>query len=153
MNGYYQILQVIKDALLNDNDVNTVTQGDINEVDLNRKDIFNLAHIITNPATFTENTIRFNMSIVVCAIRDINKDINDDKFRNNDNEIDNLNTTLYVCRRLYNKIVHGFDGLDIFEVVGDPSLEPFTEDRENLLDGWVMSFDIDVADNVMCANE
>ena len=93
------------------------------------------------------------MSIVVCAIRDINKDINDDKFRNNDNEIDNLNTTLYVCRRLYNKIVHGFDGLDIFEVVGDPSLEPFTEDRENLLDGWVMSFDIDVADNVMCANE
>lgn len=103
MNGYYQILQVIKDALLNDNDVNTVTQGDINEVDLNRKDIFNLAHIITNPATFTENTIRFNMSIVVCAIRDINKDINDDKFRNNDNEIDNLNTTLYVCRRLYNK--------------------------------------------------
>ena len=46
--GYYQITQTIKDQLLADENVNTVTTGDITEIDLSKQTIFPLSHIIIN---------------------------------------------------------------------------------------------------------
>ena len=40
--GYYQLTQTIKDQLLADINVNTVTTGDIYDVNLNKQDIFPL---------------------------------------------------------------------------------------------------------------
>ena len=38
--GFYQITETIKDQLLNDVNVNTVTTGDITDIDLSKQTIF-----------------------------------------------------------------------------------------------------------------
>ena len=153
MRAYYELLRILYSIFNEDSDVNTITQGDITEIDLQRKNIFNLVHISVNNSTFNENTQVFNTTIFCMGIRDINKEVDTfDKFRNNDNEIDNLNTTHAVLRRAYNKIVHGkfAENSDDIFVLNNPVLEPFTERYENLLDGWEMTIDIEVDDTLMC---
>jgi hypothetical protein len=49
--GFYQLTETIKDQLLNDVNTNTVTTGDITEIDLSKQTIFPLAHIIVNNVT------------------------------------------------------------------------------------------------------
>jgi hypothetical protein len=44
----YRIIKEIKDVLLAEPFVNTVTEGDIFEIDLNKQTIFPLSHIIIN---------------------------------------------------------------------------------------------------------
>ena len=46
--GFYKLTQEIKTALLEDVNVNTVTIGDITDVNLNKQDIFPLSHLIIN---------------------------------------------------------------------------------------------------------
>jgi hypothetical protein len=46
--GFYQLTETIKEQLLNDVNVNTVTTGDITEIDLSKQTIFPLSHIIVN---------------------------------------------------------------------------------------------------------
>ena len=52
--GFYQLTTTIKDNLLNDSNINTVTTGDITDIDLNKQTIFPLAHIIVNNVTTQE---------------------------------------------------------------------------------------------------
>lgn len=153
MRAYYELLRILYEIFDEDVDVNTITQGDITDIDLNKKNIFNLVHLSVNSSTFNENTQVFNVTIFAMGLRDINKEVDTfDKFRTNDNEIDNLNTTHAILRRGYNKIIHGKfaeNGDDIC-VLNNPTLEPFTEQYENLLDGWSMTIDIEVEDTLMC---
>ena len=153
MRAYYELNDILYNIFDEDPDVNTITQGDISEIDLQKKNIFNLVHISVNNATFNENTIVFNTTIFCMGIRDINKEVDTfEKFTTNDNEIDNLNTTLAVLRRGFNKIVHGkfAEDSDDICVLNTPSAEPFTEQYENLLDGWSLTIDLEVDDNLMC---
>jgi hypothetical protein len=76
-------------------------------------------------------------------IRDINKEITTDKFYENDNEIDNLNETLAVVNRLWLLMLKDFEENDI-TASQNPTLEQMNESKKNLLDGWVMTFTIDV---------
>ena len=52
--GYYQITDTIKTNLLADENVNTVTTGDIFDVDLSKQTIFPLSHIMVNSVTIQE---------------------------------------------------------------------------------------------------
>jgi hypothetical protein len=153
MNGYYESLRILKECLLLDNDINTVTTGDASEFDINNKNIYNLAHIVCTGASFNPNTIDISFSIELASIRDINKDIVTDKFIGNDNEQDNMNTLLYVARRLYNKVQHEFNDLGYFGLVDNWSLTPFLTAKENYVDGWQIDFTVSIPDNTMCANE
>lgn len=148
MNAYYELLRVLKTSLENNTHVNTVTQGDILEVDLNKKNIFPLAHISVSTGTFAENVIRFNVQIIAMDIRNSVTDTVSDKFVGNDNEIDNLNTSLSVLRRTYNELVKDKYSEDI-TIIGEPNLELFTESRQNLLDGWSMNVQVEVPDIIM----
>ena len=71
--GYYQLTQTIKDQLLADINVNTVTTGDIYDVNLNKQDIFPLSHIIVNNVLQQEQTLTFNISIMAMDIVDQSK--------------------------------------------------------------------------------
>jgi len=66
--GYYQLTETIKEQLLADVNVNTVTTGDITDVNLSKQDIFPLSHIIVNNVTVNEQTLDFNISILACDI-------------------------------------------------------------------------------------
>lgn len=140
MTGYYDILNYIKLELELIPFVTTVTQGAIDDVDLNKQTLFPLSHIITNSATPTSNTLTFNMSVIAMDIVDISKSETTDIFVGNDNELDVLNTQLAVLDRLYRRI----DQSDINIEISNPSFEPFTERFENLLAGWVLTFDVTI---------
>jgi len=71
--GYYLVTETIKEQLLNDVNVNTVTTGDIYDVNLNKQDIFPLSHLIINTIIQGEQTLTFNVSIMAMDIVDQSK--------------------------------------------------------------------------------
>jgi hypothetical protein len=99
--GYYQITDTIKTNLLADQNVNTVTTGDIFDIDLSKQTIFPLSHIIVNNVTIQEQVLNFNISVMCMDIVDESKDEVIDIFRGNNNEQDILNTQLAVASSLY----------------------------------------------------
>jgi len=144
MTGYYTILDKLKTHFDADPIVNTVTQGDIFQVDLNKQTIFPLTHIMVNSSTLTPNTQTFNVSILAMDIVDISKVEVTDLFQENNNELDVLNTQHAVLNRAYQQMLHGNLWDSLFVIEDNPSLEPFTERFENYLAGWTMTFDITV---------
>lgn len=148
MANYYNILDTLRTHLENDAIVNTVTTGDIFQVDLAKQTIFPLSHIMVNNATFEGNVIRFNISLLAMDIVDISKDEITEMFLGNDNEQDVLNTQLAVVNRLYEMLRRGDLYSDNFMVDGNATCEPFAERFENYLAGWTMTFDILVANNM-----
>ena len=140
--NYFDIIDKIKQHFENDPLINTVTQGDIFDVDLNKQTIFPLCHIIVNQATFENNVIRYNISILAMDITDISKSESADKFDGNDNELYILNTRMAVHNRCYEMLRRGDLYSDKFQVDGSPTCEPFTERFENKLAGFTLTVDI-----------
>ena len=50
--GFYNITQVIKNALIADVNINTVSSGSISNLNLNKQDIFPLGHVLVNSVIF-----------------------------------------------------------------------------------------------------
>jgi hypothetical protein len=142
MTGYYNLLTKIKEHFDSDALVNTVTQGDIFEVDLNKQTIFPLVHIIVNSVQFVNNVQQANVSIMAMDIVDISKDETTSLFDGNDNELDVLNTQLAILNRVYEMLRRGDLYDDSFQVTGAPNCEPFIDRFENKLAGWTMTFDV-----------
>ena len=138
--GFYQVTETIKANLLNDSNVNSVTTGDITQIDLNKQTIFPLAHIIVNSVTAQEQTLSFNITIMAMDIE--YKDAETDIFVGSDNEQDILNTQLSVLNRIILLLRGGSLYTTKYQLEGDPSCEPFYERFENRLAGWAATMDI-----------
>jgi len=134
--GYYQLTSTIEEQLRSTEFTNTVSIGDISKVNLNKQDIFPLAHMIVNNVTAEEQVLRFNISILACDIVDQSKDITTDRFTGNDNEQDILNTQLLVLNKLIQKLRMGSLHTDMYQLDGNPNLTPFNDRFENQLAGW-----------------
>ena len=148
MNGFYRVLDTIKDTLQADTNCNTVTYGDITQIDLSKQTIFPLSHIIVNSVTSGENIMTFNLSILAMDIVDVNKDEVTDIFVGNDNEQDVLNTQLTVLNKVIQKLRIGSLYSDKYQVQGDVSLEPFRDRFENQIAGWTATMDIIIENDV-----
>lgn len=148
MNGFYRVTDIIKDTLQADVNVNTVTYGDITQIDLDKQTIFPLSHIIVNAVTSRENTLLFNISILSMDIVDVNKDEVTDKFIGNNNEQDVFNTQLAVLNKVIQKLRIGSLYQEKYQVLGDVSLEPFKDRFENELAGWTATFDVIIENDV-----
>ena len=140
--GYYQLTSTIEEQLRGTEFTNTVSIGDISKVNLNKQDIFPLAHMIVNSVTAEENVLRFNISILACDIVDQSKDLTTDRFTGNDNEQDILNTQLLVLNKLIQRLRMGSLHTDMYQLDGDPSLTPFSDRFENELAGWTADITI-----------
>jgi len=140
--GFYQLTTTIEEQLLADVNTNTVSTGDISKINLNKQDIFPLAHMIVNSVSVEEQVLRFNISILACDIVDQSKDVTTDRFTGNDNEQDILNTQLAVLNRLIQRLRMGSLHTEMYQLDGNPSLEPFMDRFENQLAGWSASMDI-----------
>jgi hypothetical protein len=148
MTGFYTITEAMQTHFNNDVLVNTVTEGDIFEVDLNKQTIFPLVHVMINNATFETNVVRFNVSLIAMDIVNITKDETTNIFRGNNNEQDVLNTQLEILNRAYAQMLHGNMWDSAIVVDGNPTCEPFTERFENYLAGWTMTFDVLIPNDV-----
>lgn len=139
---YYEILTKLQTELNNDPLINTVSEGDIFSIDISKQSIYPLCHLMVNSATFVDNVIQYNISIMAMDIVDISKDETTDNFRGNDNEQDILNTQISVLNRLYEKLRRGNLYDDNYQVEGSPNVEPFIDRFENKLAGWTMTVNI-----------
>jgi hypothetical protein len=68
--SFYLLTQAIKTELENDPSVNTVSFGDITDLDLRKQTIFPLSHIMLNSVTNQDNVLVYNLSIFVMDLVD-----------------------------------------------------------------------------------
>jgi len=146
--GFYILTQAIKDALLQDPNVNTVTEGDLFDVDLAKQTIFPLSHLIINSVTAQESVLRFNVSVLSMDIVDESKEPTTDVFRGNNNEQDVLNTQLAVLNLLVQRLRRADLYSTFYQLDGDANLEPFVDRFENKVAGWTATFDVFVKNDI-----
>ena len=146
--GFYQLTDTIKTNLLLDPNVNTVTTGDITEIDLSKQTIFPLAHIIVNTVTAQEQALVFNITIMAMDVVNEYKDETTDIFVGNDNEQDILNTQLAVINKIIHLLRRGSLYTSKYQLEGDPVCEPFYERFENRLGGWACTMDILIQNDI-----
>ena len=140
--GFFQLTETIKAELLKDVNINTVTTGDITDVNLNKQDIFPLGHIIIESVADEEQVLRFNMTILACDIVNMSKDLTVDRFTGNNDVQDILNTQLAVLNRLTQRLRMGTLYTDMYQLEGVPVLTPFFDRFENQLAGWSASITV-----------
>ena len=148
MKGFYNLTDKLKDTLIAEPFVNTVTFGSLDDVDLNKQTIFPLSHIIVNSTSVGSKTLTFNVSILAMDIVDISKEETTDVFIGNDNEQDVLNTQLALLTRVINELQRGNLYTELYQVEGDVSCEPFVDRFENKLAGWAATFDVLVQNDI-----
>ena len=139
MNGYFYVVNTLKDYLKATPFVNTITIGDIFAVDLTKQTIFPLNHIIVNTATLGEVTMTMNISILFMDLVDDSKA---------DNEQDVLNSTLAQAQRLSTELMRGSLYSSQVVVMSEPTAEPFTDRFENKIAGWTLTFDVIVPNDM-----
>jgi len=146
--GFYQLTETIKNSLLDNIDVNTVTTGNLSNVNLQKQDIFPLSHIIINSVTDSEQTLSFNISILAMDIVSRSKLETADIFVGNNNEQDVLNTQLAVLNKLIMVLRKGDLHRDKYQLVGDPNCTPFYDRFENELAGWTADLEIVIYNDI-----
>lgn len=153
--AFYRLTEAIRDYLLTLDDVNTVTFGDITEVDLNKQTIFPLSHVMVNNVTLANGSLTFSVTVLAMDIVHVDKNINadstrptDDTYFGVDNEQDVLNTQLAVTNLLNQSLSRASLRNNKFELTGLGSCEPFTDRFENKLAGWAYTFSAFVENDI-----
>jgi len=146
--GFYLLTETIEGQLLSDVNVNTVTTGDIYDIDLSKMSIFPLSHIIINNVVSQDSVLTFNISVLAMDVVDESKEKTTDIFRGNNNEQDILNTQLQVVNKLVKVLRKGDLYNDQFQLDGDANCEPFYERFENKMAGWSATFNVFVNNDI-----
>jgi hypothetical protein len=146
--AFYDITQKIKDTLLTDPNVLTVTTGNLSDIDLSKQTIFPLSHIIVNSVTQEEQVLTFNISVLSMDIVDTSKNATTDVFLGNDNEQDILNTQLSVQNRLIQNLRTGNLYRDKYQLDEAVNMEPFRDRFENEMAGWTATFNVIIENDI-----
>ena len=149
MNIYAKLLDEIRTIAQQDSFVSTVTNKGQVDIDLNKGDLFPIVDIFVTGASFpSASVVRMSVDLVCIDLRDHNNEISTDKFHDQDNEIDNLNETLMVLNRIWQKLYKNWEDNNI-TASDAPTLEPIMGDGKNIYDGWLMQFDVDLPNTVL----
>jgi hypothetical protein len=149
LNQYTQLLYYIKQLADADEYINTVTNSPDDSIDLDKGNVFPLLNVDIVSGSFTNGqTVKFNVEIVCLDIRDINKEIRTDKFWGQDNEVDNYNDTLAALNRLWTSMYRDFEDNNI-TANENPQLEIITYSNVNLLDGWKLTFEVEMPNTTL----
>ena len=146
--GFYNLTDKLKEELIKDPFVNTVTYGNIFEIDLNKQTIFPLSHFIVNNVVNRGQTLLFNISLLCMDLVDESKDDITDNFLGNDNEQDVLNTQLAVANRIGAMLKRGDLYRTKYQLDGDVSLEPFVDRFDNKVAGWTATFNVVIPNEI-----
>jgi hypothetical protein len=146
--GFYNLTDKLKEELIKDPFVNTVTYGNIFEVDLNKQTIFPLSHFIVNNVVDRGQTLLFNISLLCMDLVDESKEDTEDKFIGNDNEQDVLNTQLAVANRVGAMLKRGDLYREKYQLEGEISLEPFVDRFDNKVAGWTATFNVVIPNEI-----
>ena len=146
--GFYLITDAIKDELISNDNVNTVTYGDITKIDLSKQTIFPLSHVMINSVNQLERVLSFSITVFTMEVVDVSKEKTEDIYEGNDNEQDILNTQLSVSNRLIEKLRSGTLYQQKYQLDGSASCEPFSDRFENQIAGWATTFTVLVQNDI-----
>ena len=151
MQGFYNLSNKIRETLQLDAYVNTVTFGDIFEVDLNKQTIFPLSHVMISSATMQSNVWNFSVSVLCMDIVDESKTFPEGdpaSFRGNNNEQDVMNTQMAVANRLLELLLRGDLYVEKYQLDGSAQIEFFVDRFENKLAGVTATFNVIVPNDM-----
>ena len=149
MKHVYDILDVLRDELRSHPAVNTVSYGDITDLDLDKTTMFPLSHLLIDSASYGERTITFSIKLLCADIVDYNQSENQfDEFYGNDNLHDVMNTQFQVINSLITKLMRGDLFKSNYQITSIPSAEPFKEKYGNVLAGWTTVIQIEIPNGV-----
>lgn len=149
MKHVYDILDVLRDELRSHPAVNTVSYGDITDLDLDKTTMFPLSHLLIDSASYGERTITFSIKLLCADIVDYNQSESQfDEFYGNDNLHDVMNTQFQVINSLITKLMRGDLFKSNYQVTSTPSAEPFKESYGNVLAGWSTVIQIEIPNGV-----
>ena len=153
MRAFYDLMDKIFTYLNGSPSVNTVTFGDIFEVDLAKQTMFPLSHVNIQNVTFSEHTMIFSLQVICMDIVDASKDDKFDSaslpYRWLDNRADVLNTQLTVINGLQSSLRRGGLNEENFVLTSDSTANLFQDRFENLLTGWALDLTVEVPNNDM----
>lgn len=145
MKGFYYVISKLRDYMKNDLGVLTFTNGSIDKVDNMKQVAYPYAHIMVNNVTPSSPSSVFNISVILMDVVDLSKQESSDSFEGNDNELDVLNTVLVYCIRLSEQLRRGSLYDEMIRIDNETvSCEPFIDRFEDKVAGWVITFDINV---------
>ena len=143
MEAYTQLLYYLKALGDADDYINTVTK-DGDDLDLDKGIVYPLLDISINAGSFpSTSVVRFNVQLSCLSVRDINNEVTADKFWDQDNEVDNHNETFASLYRMWVIMARNFEDLNITASEA-PTIDKITYSGKNLLDGWALTFDVDL---------
>lgn len=152
MKTYYNLIDKLYAYLNGNQSVNTVTFGDLLEVDLSKQTIFPLAHVGIGSVDFQEHLMSVSLNVIVMDIVDEDKDDKQSKTSPHlglDNSHDIHNDLLNVVNGLQSSLRRGGLYDDHFELDGSVTAELFEDRFEHKVTGWSMSLDVTIPNNDM----
>ncbi|NQW36880.1 MAG: hypothetical protein HQ471_07745 [Flavobacteriales bacterium] len=124
--------------------INSVRKLPFDDIDLDKEIVYPLVNVKIINGSFTNgSTINFNIQIGCFDIRDINKELRTDNYWDQDNEVDNHNTCIAVLNRIWLKMYIDLANNNI-TASENPTFEIGSFERSKLLDGVILSFDVEV---------
>jgi len=147
--SYLQVIEILRNELLANNNITTVTTGNISDIDLDKQTIFPLAHLVVGNASFNPQIITYDISILLMDV--VHNDDTEDEpnIYQDDNSIYVLNTMFNIGNHLTDALFNGdlYDG-NTFVDRSSVNAEPFSDRFENLLAGWSFNFQLVVRNNI-----
>lgn len=142
MKGFYDFTKAIHDFLISDPLVNQVTKGSLDKITNAKKDMYPLAHVMINDGAFEQNTMRFNVTLIVMDIVDYTKEDLTQLYFGNNNEDDIHNQTLMICQRAFEDMRRGQMNLDYSIESEQATFEFFVDRFTDDVAGCSMTFDV-----------
>lgn len=144
------LYEVFEEAKKLEPQLNTITFGDIFEVDLAKNSIYPIMHVSTDTASYDTGSLTYSFQIIVMDL--VNK--------NENNEHDVLSDTLEVIGNIISHIRNSAlvsevdDFRNTIRLQDSISCEPFTERFDNEVTGWTANISIEVEFNASaCAGQ
>ena len=145
MKSLLNLTNAIKDELTNNKLINSVTFGNIDEVELLKQDIYPLAHVGISTGTIGDSTSDIEVSILFLDIVDVSDD-NEAEF--NDSEMYRLNSMLAAATKTTQELKRGNLYEQGYQVEDDAEIEFFSDRFEDKLAGVGLDLTVTIQNNV-----
>tara|TARA_R110002050_G_C8771125_1_gene500452 strand:+ start:80 stop:532 length:453 start_codon:yes stop_codon:yes gene_type:complete len=143
MNTFYDIVKVIKDELHSSPFVNTVTYGEIGDVDLNQTTVYPLSHFITDNVQVGEKVLLYSISVMsMDVIAEDSDEENPLGFSGNEEDI--YNTQLNVLTKLIQVLKKGSLARTGYKLENEPTVSPFKDRFKDVVAGWETTLTIKI---------
>lgn len=132
--------------------INTVSIGDVTEVDLDKASIFPLAHLNISTGTIGSATSTLNVQIMFLDVVDETQEPKTDNWYRNSNEIYVQNSMLAAATKATQEMLRGDLYRDLFQVEEQVTAEFVSERFQNMLSGVVIDLTVTINNNIDLTN-